>query len=616
MAHPFDLFRYTPLASSLSRVDDRRVVRVNDAYLELFGVTSDAILDRTPSAAGISITGGERREELFARLRAGEDLDALELDVESPAGKKCLEVTSRVVQIASVRHVLTTFVDLTQRRRDELAARFAADRMREFAESIHEVFWVTNPDNTEMLYVSPAYERIFGRSCAALYADARDWIKALTPSDRTRMLAEVAKPTRIERRDEFQIVRQDGSVRTIQVKVVPVFDASGQISRIAGVAEDVTDRLQLENQLRETQKLESLGLLAGGVAHDFNNILAVIAANASLLTEALPEGHVDRELVDEIDHAVRRATGLTRQLLAFSRKQVIEPVVLELNAAVNDTRKMLRRMVGEDVVITTSLEPELGHIRIDPGYLVQVLMNLAVNARDAMPRGGTLTITTRNVEATREVMISVTDTGCGMSPEVKARVFEPLFTTKGQGKGTGLGLSVVRGIIDQAGGRIEIASEVDVGTTLRIYLPVDDAPAEPIADIARAGSQGTEKIVVVDDDAHVRQSISRALRHRGYDVLEATDGRAALKLLHDHGRDVALLVTDVVMPVMDGRELVEMARARRPTLPVLYISGYTDDAVLRHGVERAEVAMLEKPFRGYVLADKVRQLIDQSQGLT
>ncbi|MDQ3367696.1 MAG: ATP-binding protein [Myxococcota bacterium] len=379
-------------------------------------------------------------------------------------------------------------------------------------------------------------------------------------------------------------------------------------------AVDASERVQLEQQVREAQKLESLGLLAGGVAHDFNNILAVILSSTSMLDEVIPHGHRERELVDEIAAAVTRATALTRQLLAFSRKQVIEPVVLDLNMAVNDTRKMLRRMVGEDIVITTSLEPDLGHVRMDPGYLVQVLMNLVVNARDAMPRGGSLTVTTRNALKgdVAEVTLSVTDTGCGMPPEVRERIFEPFFTTKGLGNGTGLGLSVVHGIIEQAGGRIAVHSEPGVGTTFEIHLPLVDAPADHITNVAIAGAMGTEKIVLVDDDVFVRISTSRALRARGYNVLEASDAATALRLLGD--RDIKLLVTDVVMPGMDGPELVDEARRRRPTLKVLYMSGYTDDALLRHGVHANDIAVLEKPFRGHMLAGKVRQLLDASEG--
>jgi two-component system cell cycle sensor histidine kinase/response regulator CckA len=379
-------------------------------------------------------------------------------------------------------------------------------------------------------------------------------------------------------------------------------------SAVMQMTKDNTDRLSLEEQVRQTQKLESLGLLAGGIAHDFNNILAVIAANASFLGDSIPQIGPDRDVLNEIAAAVRRGVAMTRQLLSFSRKQAPEPVVLDPNAAVNDTRKMLQRMVGEDVVIRTSLEPDLGCVKIDAGCFVQVLMNLAVNARDAMPRGGSLQITTRHTA--NEVMISVADTGCGMSEEVKRRAFEPLFTTKELGKGTGLGLSVVHRIIEQADGRIEVDSELGAGTTFRVFLPLHSAASVPTVETASVDARGCEKVVVVDDDPYVRSSIARALRQRGYEVLEAGNGPAALELMVDQRRRIDLLVTDVVMPGMDGCELADTARRRRPTLQVLYISGYTDDAVVHHGVARGDVELLEKPFRSDALAARIRQMLD------
>jgi CheY-like chemotaxis protein len=289
---------------------------------------------------------------------------------------------------------------------------------------------------------------------------------------------------------------------------------------------------------------------------------------------------------------------------------------------VNETRKMLRRLVGDDIVLTTSLEPDLGRVRVDPGYLVQVLMNLAVNARDAMPRGGTLSITTRNAPITAEhasrhprvragagVMIEVADSGIGMTPDVIAHIFEPFFTTKEHGKGTGMGLAVVHGIVEQAGGFIEVESEVGVGTTFRVYLPAVDAEADQ-ADISAAIALGSETILVVDDDDYVRRSAARALRARGYQVIEAGSGALALEQL-ESGTRVDLLLTDVVMPGMDGRQLAEAARARFPGLRVLYTSGYTDDSVVRHGVMHGEVELIEKPFRIDALAKKVRQVLDQ-----
>jgi two-component system cell cycle sensor histidine kinase/response regulator CckA len=483
-------------------------------------------------------------------------------------------------------------------------ARSNDERFRQLAENIQEAFWLTDPTSTTTLYISPAYERIFGRSCRQRYADARDWQHALHPEDLERMQAITATMPTEPRHQTFRIIRDD-KVRSLHTSEFPVRDAAGTVIRIAGVAEDITEKLELEEQVRQTQKLESLGLLAGGVAHDFNNVLAVIGANTGMLAESIPIADENRELVDDIQHAVERASSLTRQLLAFSRRQVAEPVVLDLNLAIGETRKMLRRMVGEDIAITTSLEPELGCARIDPGHFVQILMNLAVNARDAMPRGGTLAITTRNLGS--EVIIEVSDTGTGMPPEVKARVFEPFFTTKGLGKGTGLGLSVVHGIVQQASGRIEIDSVVGSGTTMRIRFPVANAPAAEIGEALATAPTGAEKIVLVDDDVFVRRSTSRALRARGYTVLEAGDGVAALRLLGNH-HEVDLLVTDVVMPGMGGRELVEAARASRPSLKVLYVSGYTDDVLASHLGH--DTLVLEKPFHGYTLAGKVRSILD------
>ena len=484
--------------------------------------------------------------------------------------------------------------------------------LRELAES-DEAIWLTNAANTQVIYVSAAYQQMFGRNCAALYEDPRDWIKALHPDDRARMTAFVSARPHESRRERYRVVLANGTVRTLDLRRFSICDGDLVVS-IAGLAEDISALLRLEEQVRETQKLESLGLLAGGIAHDFNNILAVISSNASFLLETASHTDTQVEVLNEINAAVHRGTAMTHQLLAFSRKQAIDPVTLDVNAAVNDTRKMLKRMVGDDVVITTSLEPDLGCARIDPGCFVQILMNLVVNARDAMPRGGNVTIATRNV-GRQEIMISVTDTGSGMTKEVKARAFEPLFTTKDLGKGTGLGLSVVHGIVKQAGGRIEIDSEVGVGTTMHVFLPFEGTAHEQAVPVVTVATRGSERLIVVDDDQHVRASISRALRVRGYSVLEAADGPSALELLQSQGKMISLLVTDVVMPGMDGHQLVETARRGRPSLDVLYISGYTDDAVVRHGVEPQAVSILEKPFGSDALAKRVRRILDEAKAV-
>jgi nitrogen-specific signal transduction histidine kinase/CheY-like chemotaxis protein len=386
---------------------------------------------------------------------------------------------------------------------------------------------------------------------------------------------------------------------------------------------DVTEKNSLEAQLLQAQKMECVGRLAGGVAHDFNNLLGVITGYGELLRRRVGADPRLRKYVDDILKAAARASELTRQLLAFSRKQVLQPKILDLNAVVGDLERMLRRLIGEDVQLATVLEDQLGPVRADPGQMEQVLMNLAVNARDAMSKGGRLTIETANVTLDdgycrhepgvspgRYAMLAVRDTGHGMAPEVRARVFEPFFTTKEAGKGTGLGLATVHGIVKQSGGHVSVESEPGHGTTFRIYLPRTDADGDeaPPAPAPRALPGGTETILVVEDEQSVREIVRESLEASGYRLLEAANGAKALEIAERQAID--LLVTDVVMPGFGGRELVERLRARRPELRALYMSGYTDDAVVRHGVMAEAVSFLQKPFTVEGLARKVREVLD------
>ena len=604
------LFHASPVATSLSRLTDRCVVEVNDAYIQLFGVTRADILGRTPVHAGILVSGPSRNE-LLRQLDRGQDIVDQELLVSAPRGALFVRVCRRRIDLEGELYALSTFIDVTAQQRALDQAKLHEERFLEVAHHIHELYYVTDPACHHALFVSDAYETLFGRSREALYADGRDWLRAVHLDDRDRMLVTLTAARTELQEGHYRVVRGE-EIRTLHYRLFPVKSSdTGEVVRIAGVIDDVTEKLHLEAQVRQTQKLESLGLLAGGVAHDFNNVLAVIASSTGMLESVVPADHPDRELVDDIDRAVRRASGLTRQLLAFSRKQSVEPVTLDVNAGITETRKMLRRMVGDDIVIETSLDPEVPRIRIDAGYFVQVIMNLAVNARDAMPRGGRLTFASRT-HANNEVVLEISDTGTGMTDDVKARVFEPFFTTKGLGQGTGLGLSVVHGIVQQAGGTIDIDSELGVGTTVRLRFPAVDGEVEHLFEHEIRVEPGTETIMVVDDDVFVRRTTSRMLRTHGYKVLEASDGTNALRLLREHGKDVALLVTDLVMPGIDGAELAELARAQVPGLGVLFISGYTDDALTRHGLERDRMQLVEKPFRGHVLASRVRAVLDRS----
>lgn len=387
---------------------------------------------------------------------------------------------------------------------------------------------------------------------------------------------------------------------------------------------DISQQKNLEEQLRRAQKMEAFGQLAGGVAHDFNNMLTIICGCSELLLEATPPDDPNRKLLEEILKAGERSAALTGQLLAFSRKQVLAPKVLDLNDVVQDTEKMLRRVIGEDIHLTTVLHPQLGCVKADPGQVEQVLLNLALNARDAMPQGGKLTIETNNVALGEEyarshadvrpghyVMLAVTDTGIGMTEEVKSRLFEPFFTTKGPGKGTGLGLAVVHGIVKQSDGSIEVYSEPGVGTSFKIYLPrvEQTAPTGKSSPDLGPAPRGTETILLVEDEDAVRTLTRFTLQQCGYTVLETSHGEEAIKVATSHRERIHLLVTDVVMPGMGGRVLAERLLNLHPEMKVLFISGYTDDAVVRHGILHEHVNFLQKPFSPNALAHQVREVL-------
>ncbi len=431
-----------------------------------------------------------------------------------------------------------------------------------------------------------------------------------------------AKITGIGR--EVRGLRKDGSTFPIDLAVTE-FRLESQ-RYFVGIVRDISERKRLEAQLHQSQKMDAFGQLAGGVAHDFNNILTVISGNSDMLLEDAALADQTREMGDEIRDAAKRAASLTRQLLAFSRQQVLEPRILDLNAVVTNAEKMLGRLIGEDVRLVTTLRPTISSVKADPGQLEQVILNLAVNARDAMPQGGKLTIETSDFEFDesytrahpdalpgRYVMMAVSDTGSGMTADVKAHLFEPFFTTKGVGKGTGLGLAVVHGIVKQSGGTIDAYSEVGVGTTFKVYLPaVEQGQAATASDDgAGISPRGPGTILLVEDEDGVRKLVARALKAFGYAVLTASDGKAAIEIMECRREQVDLLVTDVVMPEMSGRSLAETLRADDPSLKVLFLSGYTDDAVVRHGVLQANVNFLQKPFTLNALARKVREILDR-----
>jgi two-component system cell cycle sensor histidine kinase/response regulator CckA len=637
-------------------------------------------------------------------------------------------------------------VDTTARREAEEDLRETDARFRQLADNIDTVFFLRDASGDQVLYVSPAYEKIWGRSCESLYANPRSWGDSFHPEDReATQAAHVEAGVGGRFQLEVRVVRPDGSVRWISSRGFPVRDEAGLVVRVAGVAEDITERKQalerlresesryrtltdasfdaititqdgillevnpgferifgysaaeaigrhvtewsapesvdnlqhnlsagangtyqmvalrkngervflevtarphtmggkdvriaalrdvterrkLEEQFRQAQKMEAIGLLAGGVAHDFNNLLTVIGVNSSFLLESLSPDDPQRGDAEAIHEAGVRGAALTRQLLAFSRKQLLRPVITDLNAVVAESSKMLARLIGDEITIALSLANDLGRVTADPGQLDQVLMNLAVNARDAMPDGGRLAITTRNVThlvgiegAVRVippgeyVLLEVQDAGVGMDAQTRARIFEPFFTTKATGKGTGLGLATVYGIVKQSDGYVLVESAPGHGTTFSVYLPRSSSDESHEPQLAGAGpaTRGTETVLVIEDEAAVREIATRVLKRLGYQVLEARDGFEALSLASTFAAPIHLVLSDASMPGISGGETFRRLRERRPGLKVVFMSGYTDDEVLRRGVVLSEVAFVEKPFEPAQLARVVRETLDR-----
>ena len=477
------------------------------------------------------------------------------------------------------------------------------------------------------LSVNAALVRILGYDSAAdvLRLDMARDVYA-DPAERQRLLDRDTYTDREYDEVEATWKRKDGRLLSVQLSVRAVRKGAGEVEYYETFVRDVTEQRRLQQQLVQSQKMEAVGRLAGGIAHDFNNLLTVITSYSDLLLQDLGGEDPKREDVEQVRKAAEGAAALTRQLLAFSRQQVLAPRVVSLSVVVQGVEKMLRRVIGEDVDLVTALDLNVGSVKADVGQLEQVLMNLAVNARDAMPTGGKLTIETANVEhdpdyarereaalLRRFVMLAVSDTGIGMDEATKARIFEPFFTTKEPGKGTGLGLATVYGIVQQSGGFIWVYSEPGHGTTFKIYLPQVEAPLEGRAVGAAPGDlpRGTETILLVEDTAAVRAVTRQVLERQGYTVLEAAHGAAALQTAAGHPGPIHLLLTDVVMPVLSGRQLADQLARLRPDAKVLYASGYTDDAVVRHGVLEAGISYLQKPFTADSLARKVREVLDR-----
>lgn len=467
-------------------------------------------------------------------------------------------------------------------------------------------------------------ERMYGYSAAEAIGRHISFISPPGCEDELTEILEKIRQGEVLQNLEAVRVRKDGRRVDVSISISPIKGKGGRLVGISTIARDNTEHKQLEEQLRQSHRLEAVGQLAGGIAHDFNNLLTVIAGHSQLALMKLHAEDPLRENLQEINKASDRAAALTRQLLAFSRKQVLQPKILNFNFVFAEIEKMLGRIIGEDIELRTILAPDLGSIKCDPGQIEQVVMNLAINARDAMPEGGQLTIETRNTvldEACRNkypyirpgrfIEVCVTDTGIGMDEKTQRRIFEPFFTTKEIGKGTGLGLSTVYGIVKQSGGYIWAYSEVGKGATFKVYLPRVDEKAQVYNSgiEPQESMKGTEVILLAEDEKSVRQLVRDILKGSGYEVLEAANGDAALLLCEGHQGAIHLLIMDIVMPGMRGRELTDRLASLRPEMKVLYMSGYKVDPAVRQGILESGVSFLQKPFTPYALTSKVREVL-------
>ena len=577
---------------------------------------------------GVLLRTREARAE--HRLRVGVDIFFM---------GQTFNITSDREQILDL--LISTFEDAVRRNQalrdhqEELTAaktelaRYAATleaRLESVLSSVPDVLFSMQPDLARTQYVSPAAAKVTGYESEEFTRDSGLWLRVMRADDAPVVDALFKRARAGEAGSEqFRVRHRDGTIRWLHATVVPVRDPHGDVTRLDGIARDVTEGRRLEEQFLQAQKMESVGRLAGGVAHDFNNLLSVILGYTGMALSGLTVGHAARESLEEVLKAGEGAARLTRQLLAFSRHQVIESTVFNPVELVVEMDQMLRRLIGEDIKLIIKTDYYVGTVKMDRGQLEQVLMNFVVNARDSMPHGGNLMIEIANAvldgDYPREhidvvpgdyVLISVSDSGTGISEEVKRRMFEPFFTTKDSTKGTGLGLATSHGIVKQAGGHIGVYSELGHGTTMKIYLPrrheMAAAKYRPRRDTP---VWGAESILLVEDDEPVRRVMVRMLETQGYRVSSAGAGDEALRLLKEAREPWQLLLTDVVLTgQINGRVLAEQARALRPDIKVLFASGYTNDMSILHGLTEEGVALIQKPFTAESLARKVRQVLE------
>ena len=604
---------------------DGKIVFINAAGAKLFGATDQEQLVGTAIMDRIHPDDRAVVADRIRNLRKGAEVPLLE--------EKYLRLDGSSVD---VEVVATPFVhrdkpaaqviarDITERKRAEQTLRSSEEKYRRFFDEDLSGVYVCSPSG-QILSCNPTFVRIFGfqsieealsTNVASLHQNSLSW----------QAFVQVLRERKKVERSEIELRRRNATAVYAILSAFGTFNEDGELLEVKCYVFDDTERKMLEGQFRQAQKMEAVGRLAGGVAHDFNNLLTAITGYSELILMRLQNSDPMHRNVEEIKKAGERAASLTRQLLAFSRRQVLQPKVLDLNAVISDMEKMIRRLIGEDIDFRFVTDGVLGRVKADRGQIEQVVMNLAVNARDAMPNGGKLTIGTSNVSLSEDfarehrgakpgdyVMVTVRDTGCGMNEEVQAHLFEPFFTTKEVGKGTGLGLSTVYGIVKQSGAYIDVRSAERQGTTVVIYLPQvqEDRPLLRIPPEHEGDLHGSETVLLVEDEPTVRSLGLEILRARGYTVLEAADGRSAIKICESTNAPIQLAIIDVVMPRMNGRELAQRLAILRPDIKIIFVSGYSEDAILNQGVLQPGTVFLQKPFTPDSLARKAREILDR-----